>query len=117
TCIPYTTLFRSKSGYEKYIAEIIIEGHTDRDGSYMYNMQLSQERAYSVAQYILSDDFPYKNIQQHLKDKLTVNGKSYTDFRTDDTGNYSAEDSRRVEFKFRLKDEEILEKTREILKE
>ncbi|HLR62812.1 MAG TPA: OmpA family protein [Lentibacillus sp.] len=106
-----------KSGYEKYIAEIIIEGHTDRDGSYMYNMQLSQERAYSVAEYILSDDFPYKNIQQHLKDKLTVNGKSYTDFRTDDTGNYSAEDSRRVEFKFRLKDEEILEKTREILKE
>src|SRR5699024_5377862 len=40
-----------KSGYEKYIAEIIIEGHTDRDGSYMYNMQLSQERAYSVAEY------------------------------------------------------------------
>ncbi|RYG72392.1 OmpA family protein [Lentibacillus lipolyticus] len=106
-----------KSGYEEYIAEIIIEGHTDRDGSYMYNMELSQERAYSVAEYILSDDFPYKNIQKHLKDKLTVNGKSYTDFRTDDNGNYSAEDSRRVEFKFRLKDEEILEKTRDILKE
>lgn len=49
-----------KSGYEEYIAEIIIEGHTDRDGSYMYNMKLSQERAYSVAEYILSDDFPYK---------------------------------------------------------
>ncbi|GGJ91123.1 membrane protein [Lentibacillus kapialis] len=106
-----------QSGYEDYIAEIIIEGHTDRDGSYMYNMKLSQERAYSVAEYILSDDFPYKNIQQHLQEKLTVNGKSYSDFRTDEAGNYSAKASRRVEFKFRLKDEEILKKTREILQE
>ncbi|GAA0432416.1 OmpA family protein [Lentibacillus halophilus] len=106
-----------QSGYEKYVAEIIIEGHTDRDGGYLYNMELSQDRAYSVAEYILSDDFPYQNIQEHLKDKLTVNGKSYTDFRTDDEGDYSAKASRRVEFKFRLKDEEILEKTREILKE
>lgn len=105
-----------KSGYEEYIAEIIIEGHTDRDGSYLYNLRLSQERAYSVAAYILSDDFPYKNIQQHLQEKLTVNGKSSTDFRTDDSGDYSAGASRRVEFKFRLKDEEILKKTREILK-
>lgn len=106
-----------QSGYEDYIAEIIIEGHTDRDGSYLYNLDLSQERAHSVAAYILGDDFPYKNIQQHLEDKLTVNGRSYTDFRTDESGNYSADASRRVEFKFRLKDEEILEKTREILDE
>lgn len=104
------------SGYEDYIAEIIIEGHTDRDGSYLYNLQLAQERAYSVAEYILSDDFPYKHIQEHLTEKLTVNSKSFTDFRTDDTGNYSASASRRVEFKFRLKDEEILNKTRELLR-
>ncbi|API93599.1 membrane protein [Virgibacillus pantothenticus] len=104
-----------RDGYEKYIAEIIIEGHTDRDGSYLYNLQLAQNRAYSVASYILSDDFPYKNIQQHLADKLTVNSKSFSDVRTDENGNYSAKDSRRVEFKFRLKDEEILDKTREIL--
>ncbi|MDY0407706.1 OmpA family protein [Virgibacillus soli] len=103
------------SGYEDYIAEIIIEGHTDRDGTYLYNLELAQERAYSVASYVLSDDFPYKNIQQHLEEKLTVNSKSYTDFRTGEDGAYSADSSRRVEFKFRLKDEEILNKTREIL--
>src|SRR5699024_6108933 len=85
------------SGYEDYIAEIIIEGHTDRDGSYLYNLQLAQERAYSVAAYILSDEFPYKHIQEHLAEKLTVNSKSYTDFRTDDKGEYSATASRRVE--------------------
>ncbi|WP_047985998.1 OmpA family protein [Ornithinibacillus californiensis] len=105
------------SGYEEYVAEIIIEGHTDRSGSYLYNLELAQNRAYSVASYILSDDFPYENIQEHLQEKLTVNSKSYTDFREDETGEYSAEASRRVEFKFRLKDEEILNKTREILGE
>ncbi|HLS06812.1 MAG TPA: OmpA family protein, partial [Bacillota bacterium] len=54
------------SGYADYIAEIIIEGHTDRDGSYLYNLQLAQERAYSVAEYILSEEFPYKHIQENL---------------------------------------------------
>ncbi|MBO0993421.1 OmpA family protein [Bacillus sp. SD088] len=104
-----------KSGYEDYVAEIIIEGHTDRDGSYLYNLRLAQDRSYSVADYILSEDFPYKEIQKQLENKLTVNSKSYTDFRTNEQGEYSADESRRVEFKFRLKDEEILNKTRELL--
>ncbi|GIO25871.1 OmpA family protein [Ornithinibacillus bavariensis] len=103
------------SGYEDYIAEIIIEGHTDKSGSYLYNLELAQDRAYSVASYILGNEFPHKAIQSHLAEKLTVNSKSYTDYRTDENGEYSAEDSRRVEFKFRLKDEEILNRTREIL--
>ncbi|MCL7748449.1 OmpA family protein [Halalkalibacter alkaliphilus] len=102
-----------ESGYDDYISEIIIEGHADQIGSYLYNLELSQQRAFSVAEYILSEDFPYRNIQDHLKDKLTVNGKSYTEGRTDEEGNYSNQASRRV--KFRLKDEEILEKTRELL--
>lgn len=106
-----------ESGYEDYIAEIIIEGHTDRDGNYLYNLELAQNRAYSVASYILSEKFPYKHVQQALEEKLTVNSKSFTDFRTDEAGEYSAENSRRVEFKFRLKDEEILNQTRELLGE
>ncbi|MBP3951577.1 OmpA family protein [Bacillus suaedae] len=106
-----------ENGYEEYISEIIIEGHADNNGSYLYNLELSQQRAFSVAEYILSEDFPYKNIQEHLKDKLTVNGRSYTEGRVDEEGNYSPNASRRVEFKFRLKDEEILEKTRELLGE
>jgi len=104
-----------ESGYEEYISEIIIEGHADRTGSYLYNLELSQQRAYSVAEYILSEEFPYKNIQEHLQTKLTVNGKSFTEGRKDSDGTYSNKASRRVEFKFRLKDEEILEKTRELL--
>ncbi|WP_339215698.1 OmpA family protein [Ornithinibacillus sp. FSL M8-0202] len=106
-----------ESGYEDYVAEIIIEGHTDRSGGYLYNLELAQDRAFSVASYILGEEFPYKNIQEHLEQKLTVNSKSYSDYRTDENGEYNAEESRRVEFKFRLKDEEILNRTREILGE
>lgn len=106
-----------QEGYEDYIAEIIIEGHTDRDGSYLYNLELAQNRAYSVAKYIMGPDFPYENIQSNLEEKLTVNSRSYTDYRTDDSGDYSADASRRVEFKFQLKDEDILDKTRDILDE
>ncbi|MFA9558321.1 OmpA family protein [Evansella sp. AB-rgal1] len=104
-----------EGGYEEYISEIIVEGHADNVGSYLYNMNLSQERAFSVAEYILSERFPDRSVQEPLIEKLTVNGRSYTDGRTDEAGNYSPDDSRRVEFKFRLKDQEILEATRELL--
>ena len=48
--------------FSSYIAEIIIEGHTDSSGkaghdAYLYNMQLSQERALSVTNYVLKRDY------------------------------------------------------------
>ena len=39
--------------YMKYLAEIIIDGYTDTDGDYSYNLQLSQQRSLAVAQYLL----------------------------------------------------------------
>src|SRR5690625_353980 len=53
--------------FEPYVAEIIIEGHTDRDGSYLYNLELAQDRALSVATYILSEDFPYRS-EEHTSE-------------------------------------------------
>ena len=41
--------------YNDYISEIIIEGHTDTNGSYIYNLELSQQRAFSVAKYCLAE--------------------------------------------------------------
>ena len=38
--------------YMKYLAEIIIDGYTDTDGDYSYNL-LSQQRSLAVAQYLL----------------------------------------------------------------
>ena len=42
--------------FSPYVAEIIIEGHTDTDGGYMYNLQLSQNRAFAVVSYCLDEN-------------------------------------------------------------
>ncbi len=40
-----------QDAYRPYIAEIIIEGHTDTDGGYQSNMELSYNRANAVANF------------------------------------------------------------------
>ena len=43
-----------RDDYREYVSEIIIEGHTDTNGSYIYNLELSQQRTFSVAKYCLT---------------------------------------------------------------
>jgi chemotaxis protein MotB len=91
------------------IADIIIEGHTDNQGTYMYNMELSQARAFSVLQYIYSDkfpDFPYRTLSQKY---VTCDGRSFSRPLYDKNGHVDAARSRRVEFLFRLKDEQAFQ--------
>lgn len=102
-----------------YISEIIIEGHTDDQGTYMYNLELSQKRAFAVAKFILGKDFV--NIEEYEKETLqqilTANGRSYTSPVLHSNGIVNKDKSRRVEFKFRLKDEEMIYRMKEILGE
>lgn len=44
-----------RDDYREYVSEIIIEGHTDTNGFYIYNHELSQQRAFSVAKYCLTE--------------------------------------------------------------
>ena len=44
-----------RDDYREYDSEIIIEGHTDTNGSYIYNLDISQQRAYSVAKDCLTE--------------------------------------------------------------
>jgi len=103
--------------YIDYVAEIIIEGHTDSKGDYIFNLGLSQERALSVATFAL--ELPGLSAQQRalLEKIITAKGRSYSDriFNADGSENMSA--SRRVELKFRLKDTEMIERMNEILKQ
>lgn len=108
--------------YRDYIAEIIIEGHTDTDGGYQGNMELSYERANAVAKFCLDEKngLSEKEIEQ-LQQLLTVNGRSYSNpvYETDATGATTGEidmaASRRVEIKFRLKEDEMIEKISAVL--
>lgn len=110
--------------YRGYIAEIIIEGHTDTQSSYRTNMELSCNRAKAVAEFCLDDRNGLSEEQiLRLQQLLTVNGRSYSNpvYIKDAAGNATAEvdmaASRRVEIKFRLKEDEMIEKITGVLNE
>ena len=103
--------------YMKYLAEIIIDGYTDTDGDYSYNLQLSQQRSLAVAQYLLDiqGNFLDATQSQNLEKYLTVNGHSMANPVLDANGNVDKDASRRVEVKFRLKDEEMINELNQLL--
>ena len=103
--------------YMKYLAEIIIDGYTDTDGYYSYNLQLSQQRSLAVAQYLLDiqGNFLDATQSQNLEKYLTVNGHSMANPVLDANGNVDKDASRRVEVKFRLKDEEMIDELNQLL--
>ncbi len=106
-----------QENFRPYIAEIIIEGHTDTDGDYQSNMTLSYNRANSVAKFCMDGENGLRGQQIEVLQKLmTVNGRSFSNPIYEDGGekvNMAA--SRRVEIKFRLKEDEMIEKISEVL--
>ena len=109
----------TSSEFKEYVSEIIIEGHTDTQGDYLYNLELSQKRALSVASLCLDSNqavLKEKKLEQ-LRKIVTANGKSYNNPVFDADGNVDADASRRVEFLFRLKDEDMINDMSEILNE
>ena len=102
---------------DDYVAEIIIEGHTDTDGSYLSNLALSQERALAVVTYCLSGEMTGLSSAEKavLQSIITANGRSYSDPVYAADGTVDKEASRRVVFKFRMKDSEMIDQMSEIL--
>ncbi len=103
--------------YADFLGEIVIEGHTDSTGTYDGNLRLSQQRALQVALYVLN--MPGLTAQQKalLQQILTATGKSWADLIYDANGTEDAEASRRVEFKFSLKDADMIREMQRILQE
>ncbi len=103
--------------YRDYVSEIIIEGHTDSLGSYIDNLELSQQRALAVASYVLDDDYHAISTAQktQLRRVTTANGRSFSDPVLDENGQEDMDASRRVVFKFRLTDEQMIQQLKNIL--
>ena len=103
--------------YKKYLAEIIIDGYTDTDGDYYYNLELSQKRSLAVAEYLTEIRENFLNADQisDLQEYLTVNGHSMANPVLDADGNVDKDASRRVEVKFRLKDDEMIDELNQIM--
>ena len=106
-------LLRDK--YADYLGEIIIEGHTDSSGSYQTNLKLSQDRALQVALYCMNMPTLTRAQKTKLQSILTAKGRSYSDLVYDENGRENPDASRRVEFKFSLKDAEMIAEMNRIL--
>ncbi len=110
--INYVGALTSNKNIKNQLDRIIIEGHTDSDGSYLYNLNLSQKRAYAVMNYLLTLQFTKKN---HLKALLVASGRSYLDPIKDTNGKEIKGASRRIEIKFRLKNDDAMQEINKIL--
>ena len=77
------------------ISQIIVEGHTDSDGTYDQNMVLSENRALAVAEYCLSR-------HPALAEIMVTKGYAYDQLVYDENGVEDKAASRRVVFKFIL---------------
>ncbi len=113
-----------KSAFEDYIGalvtneairphldRIVIEGHTDSDGSYLLNLKLSQERALAVMNYLLTLPIAQK---YNLKKYLVASGRAYLD-NIKRNGIEDKEASRRIEIKFQLKNQDAMHEIERIL--
>lgn len=100
------------------IAEIVIEGHTDDNETYGYNLGLSLRRAQAVADYCLGDGqqmFTDQAKLEEIRSYVTVCGRSKMDPVLNADGTVNRESSRRVEIKFVLKDDETIQKMYDLL--
>lgn len=95
------------------VSQILVEGHTDTAGSYQTNLELSMQRAQSVAAYCVSlldgED------QQKLMEMITAGGCSYSNPIYNDDGSVNMERSRRVEIKFTMKDQNMIDEIMRIV--
>jgi chemotaxis protein MotB len=94
-----------------HLDKIIIEGHTDSDGPYIYNLNLSQKRALAVMEYLLTLDFTKRH---NIRPLMTASGRAYLDLITTN-GKEDKEASRRIEIKFRLKNEDAMSEIEKVL--
>ena len=101
--------------YRGYLGAIIIEGHTDTAGDYMHNLELSQKRALSVAMYVLEMSGLTEEQRDLLRDILTATGRSESNPVYNADGSVNMDASRRVEFKFSLRDAEMIDEMNRLL--
>lgn len=89
-----------------FVKQIEIEGHTNSNGTYLYNLELSQRRALAVMRVLLD----HAGTNRHrLQEKVVASGRSFSHLMLDAEGREDAVRSRRIEIKFRLKEAELFQ--------
>lgn len=106
-----------KAKYRNKIEEIRIEGHTSsigfgrhqsREASYAYNLQLSQDRSRNVLLHSLASVNKNNRVSTWLRANLTANGLSFSKTLTKIDGSEDFIRSKRVEFRVKLKADQVI---------
>jgi len=92
--------------YRPFLKQIEIEGHTNSNGGYLYNLELSQQRALTVMRRLLARAGDRRDTLQQL---TLAGGRSFAHLIRDEQGREDPVRSRRIEIKFRLKEAEMFQ--------
>jgi chemotaxis protein MotB len=90
------------------IESIVVEGHTDTTGSYLYNLDLSQRRSQAVMRSIVTatESEPWAAKLQEL---LVASGRSEVEaLRAVDARTYEAAKARRILLRVRFRNDDLL---------
>ena len=112
----YLNVLLGNMKIRKNLSQIIVEGHTDKQGTYLYNLKLSQNRALAVVNFIFSKEMPDFPERKILKNYITANGRSFVDF-LGQPDQIKDKKSRRVEFKFILNESNTINRLKKAVKE
>lgn len=121
--IPKFLAITLKDKYLGMIGEIRVEGHTSPEGSYIFNLNLSQSRTTNVISFLRNTPY-YANLKKQQKAELdylltanglssgrTVNRKNELTYFSDDK-TIDWKKSRRVEFRIVMNSDKILKNNR-----
>lgn len=97
----------------QFIDQVVIEGHTNSDGSYLFNLELSQKRALEVMKFLYQK---YPKNSATLREYISASGRSYANIIKSD-GAEDKDASRRIEIKFRIKNEKAINELKNFLGE
>ncbi|MDU3337042.1 OmpA family protein [Paraclostridium bifermentans] len=88
--------------YGDYISKIIVEGHTDDVGTYIYNLDLSQRRAFSVVNFIIGEEIGDYKYKDKLTGDIIAVGRSKAEPIKNNDDSVNRDKSRRVEIKYEV---------------
>lgn len=109
----YLDALLEDSNIRQYIQSITIEGHTNSDGSYLNNLQLSQKRALEVMQFLYESNIIDKKL---ISKYVNSSGRSFSNLIYKN-GVEDKDNSRRIEIKFTVKNENAIKELQNFLGE
>lgn len=107
----YFPLLLDDAAFRSQLKRIVVEGHTNDDGSYELNLALSHNRSLAVMEVLLDEAEGYRD---DLERFVTANGRSFADLVRFPDGSVDKAGSRRIEIQFQMDDRTLAQRVLEL---